>query len=162
MPQKEEDKCPELLLKDINAHLQVCKYRRVKCSSCEDVKMFGKEMEDHYAEVHSDRIAEQCEKCTGYWFLSEKKTGKHKCHLYILELIKVALGQGAFNRASDIVNAKYKAVQAKNKNKINEYEVDENGGTIYNLEEATIKLNDSAETLKTDKDNSRPDSEQRR
>ena len=119
-------------MKDIEDHLKVCKYRRVKCSSCEDVKMFGKQMDDHYAEVHSDKIAEQCDKCTGYWFLSEKKTGKHKCHQYILELIKTALGAAAFKRANDIVNAKYKAVQGKGKNRKYDSEAEENGGTIFN------------------------------
>ena len=55
-------------------------------------------------------MAEECPDCTGWWFLSEKRMtgGKHKCHLYILELIKVALGQDAFKRASEIINSKYR------------------------------------------------------
>ena len=120
--------------------------------------MVGEKMDAHYAEVHSDKIAEQCDKCLGYWFLSEKKTGKHKCHQYILELIKVALGQSAFNRANDIVNAKYKAVQGKiGKGGKMDSDGFENG-IIYN---EMMKVNDSAETLKTEI-NSRPDSAQRK
>ena len=136
------EECEWLTMQNIPAHLETCKYRKVKCEECPEVMKLN-ELKDHKVKEHSDICYEACPDCKAPLLLSETTKNSHKCIEYVIRIIKTAIGPEMFDDAIRKVNG-------KKRGKLDRSDLDNRGSSLLLPQrfDHDNKLYDSVESLR--------------